>query len=131
MRLSGNSALITGGASGIGYALAEAFLEAGSKVAICGRRENRLLEARTNHPELLTRVCDASDEEDRKGLADWAAAELPGLNVLVNNAGVQRDVDFTRGLGEFLAGENEIRVNLEATIVLTGLFIPLLAKSKD
>ena len=53
-----------------------------------------------------------------------------GLNVLVNNAGVQRDVDFTKGIDDFLAGENEIRVNLEATIILSGLFVPLLAKNK-
>ncbi len=122
--------LITGGATGIGYAMAEAFLGAGSTVAICGRRATRLVEARAKHPELHTRVCDVSKEEDRKGLVDWAAAELPGLNVLVNNAGVQRDVDFTKGIDDFLAGENEIRVNLEAAIVLCGLFAPLLGKNK-
>ena len=130
MRLSDNAVLITGGGTGIGYAMAEAFLEAGSTVAICGRTAKRLLEARAKHPELHTRVCDVSKEEDRKGLVDWAAAQLPGLNVLVNNAGVQRDVDFTKGIDDFLAGENEIRVNLEAAIILCGLFVPLLSKNK-
>jgi uncharacterized oxidoreductase len=129
MRLSDNTVLITGGATGIGYAMAEAFLDAGSTVAICGRRAMRLLEARAKHPELHTRVCDVSREEDRKGLVDWAA-HLPGLNVLVNNAGVQRDVDFTKGIDDFLAGENEIRVNLEAAIILCGLFVPLLGRNK-
>jgi uncharacterized oxidoreductase len=130
MRLSDNAVLITGGGTGIGYGMAEAFLEAGSTVAICGRTAKRLLEARAKHPELHTRVCDVSKEEDRKGLVDWAAAQLPGLNVLVNNAGVQRDVDFTKGIDDFLAGENEIRVNLEAAIILCGLFVPLLSKNK-
>jgi len=131
MQLSDNTVLITGGGTGIGYAMAEAFLEAGSTVAICGRRTERLLEARAKHPELYTRACDVSNEQDRKGLLDWTAAHLPALNVLVNNAGVQRDVDFTKGIDDFLAGENEIRVNLEAAIILTGLFVPLLAKNKD
>ncbi len=130
MRLSGNTVLITGGATGIGYAMAEAFLEAGSTVVICGRRPERLLEARAKHPELHMRVCDVSRQQDRNGLADWAAAHFPGVNVLVNNAGVQRDVDFTKGIDDFLAGDNEIRVNLEAAIVLRGLFVPLLAKNK-
>ena len=131
MQLSGNTVLITGGATGIGYAMAEAFLDAGSTVAICGRTETRLLEARAKHPGLHTRVCDVSNEEDRRRLLEWTAAQLPGLNILVNNAGVQRDIDFTKGIDDFLAGQNEIRVNLEAAIILTGLFVPLLAKNKN
>jgi uncharacterized oxidoreductase len=131
VRLSNNSVLITGGSSGIGYALAEAFLKAGSRVAICGRREGLLLEAAAKHPDLRCHVCDVSQEDDRLRLLDWASSRLPGLNVLVNNAGVQRDIDFTRGIEEFRAGENEIRVNLESAIVLTGLFVPLLSKQSD
>ena len=131
MQLSGNTALITGGATGIGYAMAEAFLDAGSTVAICGRTETRLLGARAKHPDLHTTVCDVSNEEDRRRLLEWTASQLPGLNILVNNAGVQRDIDFTKGIDDFLAGENEIRVNLEAAIILTGLFVPLLAKNKN
>jgi uncharacterized oxidoreductase len=127
MNLSGNTVLITGGSSGIGLALAGAFLKAGSAVAICGRRLDRLREAEARHPELRTRVCDVRDEQSREDLAAWAANALPGLNVLVNNAGVQRDIDFSGGLDEFLAGENEITVNLEAPIILTGLMIPQLA----
>lgn len=131
MQLAGNTVLITGGASGIGYALAEAFLVAGSTVAICGRRAQRLQQARTRHPELHIRRCDVADERDRCDLVKWITERLPDLNVLVNNAGVQRDIDFTRGIGEFLAGENEIRINLEAPIVLSGLLIPLLAANRD
>jgi uncharacterized oxidoreductase len=131
MQLSGNSVLITGGASGIGYALAEAFVTAGSTVAICGRTESRLLEAKAKHPGLHTRVCDVSKDEDRRGLVDWAAAHLPTLNVLVNNAGIQRDVDFTHGIDDFLAGENEVRVNLEAAIMLSALFVPVLRRNKN
>ena len=127
MKLAGNTVLITGGSSGIGLALAEAFLAAGSMVGICARSADRLEAATAEHPALRATVCDVSSEADRANLLAWAAVELPGLNLLINNAGVQRDIDFTQGLGEFLAGENEIRINLEATILLSGLFIPTLA----
>jgi uncharacterized oxidoreductase len=128
VQLSGNTVLITGGTSGIGYAMAEAFLLEASTVIICGRSEQRLLAAAAKHPQLHTRICDIALEEDRMRLLEWVEARFPGLNVLVNNAGIQRDIDFTTGIGEFLSGENEIRVNLEAGIVLTGLFVPLLSK---
>ncbi len=131
MKLAGNTVLVTGGSSGIGLALAEAFLAAGSEVIICGRREMQLREAKTRFPALHTTVCDVSGEKDRRALAVWIESEFPRLNVLVNNAGIQRDIDLTRGLEEFEAGENEIRVNLEAPILLTGMLAPLLAMNRE
>jgi uncharacterized oxidoreductase len=130
MELSGNTVLITGGATGIGYAMAEKFLEAGSEVIICGRREERLLEARKKHPGLGIRVCNVADETSRWALVEWATAGFKNLNVLINNAGIQRDIDFTKGIDEFRAGENEIRIDLEAPIVLCGLFAPHLGGKK-
>lgn len=126
MKLSGNTVLITGGATGIGYAMAEFFLEAGNKVIICGRREKRLLEVQRIHPGLTIKGCDVSLEAERHSLVEWATANFQDLNVLVNNAGIQRDIDFTNGLNEYLAGGNEIKINLEAPIVLAGLLIPFL-----
>ncbi len=126
MNLSGNTVLITGGTSGIGLALAKAFLTAGSEVIICGRRELRLREIQEKAPELHIRTCDVSNLDDCRALAAWVGAEYPKLNILVNNAGIQRDVDLTRGVDEFLAGESEIRVNLEAPVILSMLFVPQL-----
>jgi uncharacterized oxidoreductase len=126
MKMRGNTVLITGGASGLGYAMAEAFLAGGNEVLICGRREERLSEAKKSHPEFHTLACDLADEAGRAALLDWVSSDFHALNILVNNAGVQRDIDFTRGLDEFLAGPNEITINLEAPIALSGLFIPLL-----
>lgn len=131
MEISGNTVLITGGATGIGYAMAESFLEARNEVIICGRREVRLLEAQKKHPELHVKVCNVAEESDRKGLVEWATTSFPKLNILVNNAGIQRDVDFTKGIAEFLAGENEVKINLEAPIILSGLFIPYLTGKKE
>jgi uncharacterized oxidoreductase len=129
MKLSGNTVLITGGSSGIGYAMAEAFLEAGNTVIICARGQQRLIEAQRKHPDLHVRVCDIADDKARRDLAAFVADRFPKLNVLVNNAGVQRNIDLTTGVEEFLAGDNEIRVNLEAPILLSALLIPLLARN--
>lgn len=130
MDISGNSILITGGATGIGYALAEAFLAEGNEVIICGRREIRLLEAKSKYPELHIKVCDIADAVERRSLAEWINANHGNLNILVNNAGIQREIDFTDGIAGFMSGENEITINLEAPIILTGLFTPILKGKK-
>jgi uncharacterized oxidoreductase len=131
MKISGNTILITGGATGIGYAMAESFLELGNEVIICGRRNERLLQAQKKHSELHIRVCDVADEADRRVLVKWTTANFSNLNILINNAGVQRDIDFTKGIAEFLAGDSEIKINLEAPIVLSGLFIPHLTGKEE
>jgi uncharacterized oxidoreductase len=131
MKISGNTVLITGGATGIGYALAEAFLEAGNEVIICGRRQGKLVEARKKHPGLHIKKCDVTKGKDRKALLEYAKKNFKRLNIFINNAGIQRDIDFTRGARELSSDESEIRVNLEAPIVLSALFIPFLMKKDN
>lgn len=89
MNLSGNTVLVTGGGSGIGLAIATRFLQAGSKVVICGRRVGALEEASKGHPGLKTIQCDVGLEEERLKLFAKMTHDYPGLNVLVNNAGIQ------------------------------------------
>lgn len=60
MKTSGNTILITGGATGIGLALAEALVERGNNVAICGRRRTKLLAVKKRIPQLHVKVCDLS-----------------------------------------------------------------------
>lgn len=131
MKIQGNTILITGGATGIGYALAESCLREGNKVIICGRRENKLQEANKKLPQLITRVCDISDDNDRNALFQWVTKNYPDLNILINNAGIQRYVDLTCGADELKNGEDEIKINFEAPIYLAALFTPFLANKKD
>ncbi|AEI46181.1 SDR family oxidoreductase [Paenibacillus mucilaginosus] len=128
MHLSGNTVLITGGASGIGLAFAERWIRAGSSVIAVGRREEKLREAKERLPELHTRVCDVTDEADRKALYDWAAAEFPQLNVLVNNAGIQQRVNLLNAPEAWGHYRQELTANLDAPIHLSMLFAPHLAK---
>lgn len=120
MNLGGNTVLITGGASGIGLALAERFVAAGSKVLICGRREEKLREAKEKLPGVETRVCDVSIEADRYSLVDWAVQAFPSLNVLVNNAGIQLRVSIAE-TREWDRIREEVAINLEAPVHLSML----------
>jgi len=131
MKITGNIVLITGGATGIGFALAEAFLQAGNEVIICGRRIEKLLDAQQKHPKMHIKVCDVAEDVDRTELLEWVKTNFSDLNILINNAGIQRDIDFTKGAEDLLNGESEIKINLEAPILLSALFIPSLAIKKE
>lgn len=122
MDLNSHTVLITGGASGIGLALAERFLQAGSTVIICGRREDKLREAQEQHPEVITRVCDVAKEDERVSLHEWAVGEFPQLNVLVNNAGIQQRVRVTDPV-DWASVSQEIAINFDAPVHLSLLFI--------
>ena len=124
MNLSHSTILITGGASGIGLALAACFLAAGSTVIVCGRRADKLAEAQRQHPGLHTHVADVATAADREALAAWATATFPDLNVLVNNAGIQRRVRVDDLATAWEAHRQEIAINLEAPIHLAALLLP-------
>ena len=130
MRLSSNTILITGGSSGIGFALAERFSKAGSEVIICGRDEAKLKNVKKKLPKIVTFRCDLSIETDRIALYENIVKDFPGLNVLVNNAGIQQRVNFDRG-AKWSYIKQEIEINLSAQIHLTALFIPVLKKTKE
>jgi uncharacterized oxidoreductase len=130
MNIKGNTILITGGATGIGLALAEAFVKAGNKVIVCGRREKRLNEAKERLPALYIRRCDVTDDSDRRALLKWVSYNFKDLNILINNAGIQKTVDFTSGAEELLTKGDEIATNFMAPVHLAALFAPLLMKQK-
>ena len=129
MELKTNTVLITGGASGIGFALAERFILEGSSVIICGRREAKLKEAQSKYPQLHIRVCNVADPAERKALFTWATGTYPGLNILINNAGIQNRIQLQQQAAWETLGE-EVAINLEAPIHLSTLFIPHLLKQE-
>lgn len=132
MQTTKNTILITGGSTGIGLALAETFIKAGNEVVICGRRESKLLEVRQTFPQLHTRVCDIAKKAEREELYQWMISEFPHVNMLVNNAGIQKEIDFLTGASGLYDEESEIETNLAASIHLSALFIPhFLQRTKE
>lgn len=91
MRLTGKTALITGGGTGIGQGIARALADEGCRVAICGRREEKLVEtakAFKGDPGIIYHTVDVADRASVADLVSWANQELGQIDILVNNAGV-------------------------------------------
>ena len=90
----GARVLITGGSSGIGAGLAEAFAAAGATVGIVARRRDRLTEVvercRAHTPASTMWVADLSEPSAVDRLAEQAVDELGGVDILVNNAGIPK-----------------------------------------
>lgn len=127
MRMSGNTILITGGGSGIGLGLATRLMSE-NRVILCGRDREKLSRVTREYPQLEYIGCDLARPEERVQLVRTALQKYPELNVLINNAGIQRRVPST-------ANENwehtheELAINLEAPIHLTRLLTAHLSLS--
>lgn len=124
MNLNENTILITGGATGIGLELAKRLISLNNTVIVCGRRAEKLDEAKKICPQLITFQCDLSDPIQRKRLFEFCINNFPQINVLINNAGIQREIDFKSGELGYTSGDNEVQINLEACFHLTALFTP-------
>lgn len=131
MKTSGNTVLITGGATGIGLALAEALVERGNSVIICGRRRRLLEKVRSRLPSVHTRSCDVTSSKSRTSLVGWLERHELRPNILVNNAGIQRTFDFLAGRRDLRAADAEIATNLAAPVQLCALLIPLLRRKRS
>lgn len=88
MKLSGNTIFITGGTSGIGRALAEAFSQRGNKVIVAGRRKALLDEIAKLNPGIDTVELDIGDAARIHEVAAQLIERYPALNVVINNAGI-------------------------------------------
>ena len=112
--------LVTGGATGIGFAIAQKFLAHGNRVIAVGRNEESLNKAAGQLAGLTTCVADVSVAADRHRLT----ALFPDVTVLVNNAGIQSSKPMAESTPQDI--EHEIAVNLSAPILLSLSFLPLL-----
>lgn len=91
MSLAGKTVLVTGGGTGIGAACALALAEAGARVAIAGRREDKLHEVAvqfSGEPKILCHGVDVGDRDSVNGLVAWATRELGRIDILLNSAGI-------------------------------------------
>ena len=129
MELKGNTVFITGGTSGIGKGLAEAFHRLGNRVVIAGRRQDALERVCAANPGMSSLVMDVTDRDSIRRVAAEATTRFPDLNVIINNAGAQRAQDFASDQPfDDAAMLDEVNTNLVGLIRCCGAFIPHLRR---
>ena len=128
MDISGNTILITGGGSGIGRALAEAFQRAGNRIVITGRRREALEAAAAGLPDVAVEVLDIGNADAIRRFAEKVAADHPSLNVVINNAGIMPREDLLTDPVDLANSEATIATNLLGPIRLTAALLPHLRR---
>jgi uncharacterized oxidoreductase len=129
MKLSGNTIFITGGGSGIGRGLAEAFHQRGNKVIISGRRRAALDEVVAANPGMVAVDLDITDPASIAAVAARLIADYPDLNVVINNAGIMLP-DRAAGPVDDKLLVDTITTNLVGPIRMSSAFVEHL-KGKD
>ncbi len=128
MNLTGNTILITGGGTGIGRGLAEAFHAAGNHVIIAGRRPEPLQAVVAANPGMASAVLDVADPAAIEAFAARVAQDHPALNVLINNAGVMKMENPLADPCEVADAEATVAINLLGPIRLTAALLPHLRR---
>lgn len=126
MELTGNTVVITGGTSGIGRALAEALHAKGNKVIVAGRRRHLLEEMEKANPGMVGMQVDLQDSRSIDEFTAKVRKHFPQVNVLVNNAGIQRPEDFAHASGDADLAATIINANITSVIRVTAGLLPTL-----
>jgi NAD(P)-dependent dehydrogenase (short-subunit alcohol dehydrogenase family) len=127
-RLEKQVALVTGGSTGIGAAVARELAEAGAHVVITGRHEETLRSSAAQHANISFIVADVSKAADARRTIDAVRERHGRLDTLVNNAGIAAAVPLADATPEHV--REVLDVNVHGLIELTRLALPLLRASK-
>jgi uncharacterized oxidoreductase len=128
MNITGNTILITGGGSGIGRGLAEAFHKEGNRVIISGRRRQALDEVTAANAGMKSVTLDIEDPASIRAMAAQLSSEFPTLNVVINNAGIMRPENLLSPPDDLSDAESIIRTNLLGTMRVTAALLPQLRR---
>ncbi len=129
IRFDGKTVLVTGGATGFGLATARIARELGARVAIAGRRIERLREAAAGiGPDVLSVQADVSREDDVIKMVTAVKDRFGRLDVLINNAGIIHRVALAQD--EVAGWDQVMAVNLRGVFLCCKHAIPLLTESR-
>lgn len=128
MKTTNNTILITGGGSGIGRGLAEAFHALGNQVIIAGRGQKNLDATTQANPGMKSLTVDMTDANSIRAFAAQVTQLYPALNVLINMAGVMKSENLLDQKEPLDDVESTIATNLLGPIRLTAALLPVLQK---
>ena len=128
MKMSGATMLVTGGTSGIGRALAEAFHDRGNQVIVAGRRRDLLEEVVSGSPGIVGMTLDVADARSVALFAGELGERFPELDVLLANAGISRAEDIAADDWDTSAAEAIVATNIVGTLRVTAAVLPLLKR---
>jgi len=128
MKTTGNTILITGGGSGIGRGLAEAFHELGNHVVIAGRRKQVLDDTTAANPGMSSALLDIENADSIRTFAAKLTTDYPALNAVIHNAGIMRPENLLAQPKDLADVEAVITTNLLGPIRLTAALLPHLEK---
>ncbi len=131
MKMTGNTILITGGTSGIGRALAEAFHARGNRVIVTGRRQALLDQITAERPSLIGMALDIDDQAALSRVASEVRESFPELNMLIANAGISRVEDMSADGWNASDAEAILETNILGTLRVAAAFLPLLKGKPD
>ena len=128
--IKGLRVLVTAGAGGIGLAIARRFASEGAKVHTCDVDEMALSALASSDPAITSTPCDVSDRSAVKSLFADAVANLGGLDVLVNNAGIAGPTSKVEEMNPE-DWDRCLQICLTGQFNCTRLAVPLLRKSRN
>src|SRR3954454_9194313 len=123
MKIDGNTIVITGGGSGIGRGLAEAFAARGNRVIVAGRRKDALEDVVRGNKGVHAIPLDVEDLASINAFAKRVTDEFPTTNVLINNSGIMRVEDLTGEQIDVGGAESIVATNLVGPIRLTAALL--------
>jgi uncharacterized oxidoreductase len=129
MKITGSTILITGGGSGIGRGLAEAFHAKGNQVVIAGRRKKLLDETVAANQGMKSAVLDIENNDAIRTFAEKLKKDYPALNVVIHNAGIMNPESLKDGA--IADAEAMVAINLLGPIRLNAALLSFLLKQQN
>ncbi|MGY3736260.1 SDR family oxidoreductase [Lactococcus taiwanensis] len=129
MELKNNTILITGATSGIGLEMAKQLMNLDNTVIVTGRNKEKMESVKKMYPSLNVYPLDVTDVTSIHSLYDRLIKDFPKLNILINNAGLMKSIQFTSAKMEILT--DEITTNLAGPILMIQTFLPHILRQKN